>query len=84
MTHRAQNKWTHASSGSSADVLGRGATPGRAGFLELLGMTLAAGVLALSVVRPELPAAFVHALVPGSATTGPRAGTCSLTGVLNR
>ncbi|WP_128434085.1 hypothetical protein [Streptomyces cyaneus] len=67
MTYRARHKEPEDFLGSSADVPGRDAVPGRAEFLELLGLTLAAGAFVLFVVRPEVSEALVHALAARTA-----------------
>lgn len=67
MTHRARHNEREDFLGSSADVPGHDTAPGRGGFLELLGLTLAAGALVLLVVRPEVPEALVHAFATGTA-----------------
>jgi hypothetical protein len=67
MTHRAGHKDTGTSLGSSADVPVRDAIPGRGGFLEFLGLTLAAGAVVLFVVRPEVLEALAHILATGTA-----------------
>ncbi|WP_189784323.1 hypothetical protein [Streptomyces capitiformicae] len=67
MTHRARHNEREDFLGSSADVPGRDATPGRGEFLELLGLALAAGAFVLLVVRPEVSEALVHAFATGTA-----------------
>ncbi|MFC8146826.1 hypothetical protein ACFUKV_34590 [Streptomyces paradoxus] len=67
MTHRARYKEPEDFLGSSADVPGREAIPGRGECLEFLGMTLAACAFALFVVRPEVSEALVHTLAAGTA-----------------
>jgi hypothetical protein len=67
MTHRARHKVPDTSLGSSPDVPGRDAVPGRAEFVELLALTLAAGAFVLFVVRPEVSEALVHALAARTA-----------------
>ena len=70
MTHRARHKERQDFPGSSADVQRRDVNSGRGEFVELLGLTLAAGAFVLFVVRPEASEALVHlatkaaALVP--------------------
>ena len=63
MTHRARHKETEDFLGSSIDVPGRDAVPGRGEFLEFLGLTLAAGAFVLFVVHPEAAEALVQSLV---------------------
>jgi hypothetical protein len=67
MTHRARHNEGEDFLGTSADVPGRDTAPGRGEFLELLGLTLAAGAFALFVVRPEVSEALVHTLATGTA-----------------
>jgi hypothetical protein len=67
MTHRARHKEPEDFLGSSADVAGRDAVPGRGEFLEFLGLTLAGGVFVVFVVRPEVSEALVHALATRTA-----------------
>ncbi|MFE6624431.1 hypothetical protein [Streptomyces sp. NPDC057740] len=67
MTHRARHKETEDCLGSSADVPGRDAVPGRGEFLEFLGLTLAAGAFVLFAVRPEVSEALVQALAARTA-----------------
>ncbi|WNM31483.1 hypothetical protein RKE30_14225 [Streptomyces sp. Li-HN-5-11] len=67
MTHRVRHKETDTALGSSADVPGRDAIPGRGGLLEFLGLTLAAGAFAVFVVRPEVLEALVHTLAASTA-----------------
>jgi hypothetical protein len=67
MTHRARHNEREGFLGTSADVPGRDAVPGRYEFLEFLGMTLAAGAFVLFVVRPEVSEELVHALAATAA-----------------
>ncbi|MDT0386129.1 hypothetical protein [Streptomyces dubilierae] len=68
MTHRARHDEREDFLGASAGIPGREAVPGRGEFLELLGMTLAAGAFVLFVaVRPEVTEALVHRLAVGTA-----------------
>ena len=62
MTQHVRDKEPETTPGTSADidVPGRDVTPGRAGLLELLGLTLMAGAGVLLVVRPEFYEAGVH------------------------
>lgn len=61
MTHRAGHKEPEDFLGSSLEVPGRDAVPGRGEFLEFLGLTPAAGAFVLFVVRPDVSEALVHA-----------------------
>ncbi|WP_329280351.1 hypothetical protein [Streptomyces sp. NBC_01451] len=61
MTHRARHRETDTSLRSSA---------GLGGFLEFLGLALAAGAFVLFVVRPEVSEALVHTLVTRTAGLG--------------
>ncbi|MGW7492943.1 hypothetical protein ACWGKA_01300 [Streptomyces luteogriseus] len=59
MTHRARHKEREDFLGSSAEVRGRDAVPGRGEFVEFLGLTLAGGVFVLFVLRPDVSEALV-------------------------
>jgi hypothetical protein len=67
MTHRARHKEPDCFLGSSAEVPGHDAIPGRGESLELLGMTLAVGAFVLFVVRPEAAETLAHSLATGTA-----------------
>ena len=67
MTHRARPVDHEAAPPSSAETPGRDAVPDRGEFLEFLGLTLAAGVVALFLVRPDAAEALVHALTTSTA-----------------
>ncbi|MFI7644249.1 hypothetical protein [Nonomuraea sp. NPDC049400] len=67
MTDRARHNEREGFLGSSADVPGRGAVPGRGELLEFLGLTPAAGAFVLFVVRPEVSEALVHTLATSTA-----------------
>ncbi|MEU9959735.1 hypothetical protein [Streptomyces sp. NPDC050982] len=71
MTHRSPHKEREGYLGSSANVPGRDAVPGRGEFWEFVSLTLAAGAFALFVVRPEISEALVHALSARTAAFAP-------------
>ncbi|MES4908162.1 MULTISPECIES: hypothetical protein [unclassified Streptomyces] len=63
MTHRARHNEREDFLGTSADVPGRDAAPGRG---EFLGLTPAASAFVLFVIRPEVTEALVHTLATGT------------------
>ncbi|NSC24841.1 hypothetical protein FM076_28270 [Streptomyces albus subsp. chlorinus] len=67
MTRRGQRDKQEDILGAPAGVPGRDAVPGRAEFLEILGLTPAAGAFVLFVVRPEITEALVHTLAASTA-----------------
>ncbi|MET9762625.1 hypothetical protein ABZ016_26845 [Streptomyces sp. NPDC006372] len=70
MTQRVRHDEREGFRGTSADVPGRDAVPGRGEFLEFLGMALAAGAFVLCVVRPEVTEALVRHLAMRTAGLG--------------